>query len=374
MLRPVTSHALALLVQPLPLAFCRADPAALIATRTHGLILGQPVSGHYLSIRVTVLAQSGPPALDDQISAEAALCATHPPTLPLRPGMEGAWGGTALRYGGIERVVPLAVCRIVRNLWNCQKRFRTRPDLSVSARLHGCPATANAPESVRGYEHWPSLGDLVFLGQPMIAALFVQKDGCYYGLPDVDPWPEDRDARKYVGPHPVVAHPPCQLWGRFAHLNYARWGKEKNRPGNDGGCFASALYSVCNHGGVLEHPAFSDAWKTYKLMAPRGMGWLNVGARHGKWEWVCEVWQSAYGHRARKRTWLYYCGTTRPVELNWDRPAGTHWIGHYDRKNPDKYGKHKPGLGKKEASATPIKFRDALINLAKGSMVCQTPL
>lgn len=29
----------------------------------------------------------------------------------------------------------------------------------------------------------------------MIAALFVQREGCYSGLPDVDPWPEDRDAR-----------------------------------------------------------------------------------------------------------------------------------------------------------------------------------
>lgn len=43
----------------------------------------------------------------------------------------------------------------------------------------------------------------------MIAALFVQTNGAYFGLPDVDPWDEARDARKYSGPHPVVAHPPC---------------------------------------------------------------------------------------------------------------------------------------------------------------------
>jgi hypothetical protein len=57
----------------------------------------------------------------------------------------------------------------------------------------------------------------------MIAALFVEKDGPYYGIDDVDPWDEERDARKYQGPHPVVAHPPCQLWGRFAKINFIRW-------------------------------------------------------------------------------------------------------------------------------------------------------
>jgi hypothetical protein len=49
----------------------------------------------------------------------------------------------------------------------------------------------------------------------MIAALYVQRGGVYCGLPDVEPWDEERDARKYVGPWPVVAHPPCQRWGRY---------------------------------------------------------------------------------------------------------------------------------------------------------------
>lgn len=68
----------------------------------------------------------------------------------------------------------------------------------------------------------------------MIAALFVETNGVYFGLPDVDPWDEPRDARLYAGPHPVVAHPPCQLWVNFAALNYKRYGGEHNRPGNDG--------------------------------------------------------------------------------------------------------------------------------------------
>ena len=46
----------------------------------------------------------------------------------------------------------------------------------------------------------------------MIAALYVETNGVYYGLPDVDPWDEARDARLYDGPFPVVAHPPCPRW------------------------------------------------------------------------------------------------------------------------------------------------------------------
>lgn len=75
----------------------------------------------------------------------------------------------------------------------------------------------------------------------MIAALFVEEGGAYYGLPDVDLWPESRDARSYHGPHPVVAHPPCSRWCRLAGLVEARWG---HRRGEDGGCFAAALGAV----------------------------------------------------------------------------------------------------------------------------------
>lgn len=189
-----------------------------------------------------------------------------------------------------------------------------------------------------------------------VAALFVQSDGCYSQVPWVDMWPEDRDARNYMGPLPVVAHPPCQLWGAMAAVNYARWGGEHNRPGNDGGCFAAALASVNRWGGVLEHPAKTRAWAAYGLEKPTGIGWQRSGLG-----WVCEVWQSAYGHRANKATWLYYVGHTAPFELRWNRPRGTHQIGF-----PDQRGKaaNKPTLSKREANATPLEFRDDLLKLA----------
>ena len=55
-----------------------------------------------------------------------------------------------------------------------------------------------------------------------VAALYVDPRGCYAGLPDVDVWDEQRDARTYAGPHPVVAHPPCSRWCRLAGLVEAR--------------------------------------------------------------------------------------------------------------------------------------------------------
>ena len=47
----------------------------------------------------------------------------------------------------------------------------------------------------------------------MIAALYVESGGAYFGLQGVDPWDEVRDARLYAGPHAIVAHPPCQRYG-----------------------------------------------------------------------------------------------------------------------------------------------------------------
>ena len=194
-----------------------------------------------------------------------------------------------------------------------------------------------------------------------VAALFVEATGAYANIPEIDLWPIDRDARLYSGPYPVVAHPPCNLWGRFAHVNFARWGGEHNRPGNDQGCFEAALGSVRRWGGVLEHPAFTDAWRAFGLVrpCPGRRGWSATSCPR---EWVCEVWQSAYGHLARKRTWLLYCGAQAPRPMRWGRPGATHQIGFHDQRG---WHRNKPTVSGKMASATPQAFRDDLITLAK---------
>lgn len=196
--------------------------------------------------------------------------------------------------------------------------------------------------------------------QTAIAALYVETDGCYFGLPDVDPWDKARDARLYAGPRPVVAHPPCQRWGALGVVNFARWGGLHNMPGNDGGTFATALHAVKLWGGVLEHPAKSRAFRHFGLTEPKGAGWQRCASSG----WVCEVWQSAYGHRAAKATWLCYHGDAPPPELRWERPAGTHQVGFQDQRGK---ARNKPTLNSKEAAATPVEFRDLLINLARGS-------
>jgi hypothetical protein len=192
----------------------------------------------------------------------------------------------------------------------------------------------------------------------MIAALFVEKGGCYFGLNDVDPWDEARDARLYAGPHPVVAHPPCQRFGNMGLANYARWGGDHNRPGNDGGCFSAALDAVYKFGGVLEHPAYSHAWELYGLPRPVAGLWTpDESTPNG---WSTQVSQSAYGHMARKRTWLY-CVIRHPPILDWRDLPGTHQCGFQDGRGK---ARNKPTLSKKDSNATPIPFRDLLISIA----------
>lgn len=215
----------------------------------------------------------------------------------------------------------------------------------------------------------------------MIAALYVQTNGCYYGLPGVDPWDEARDARRYAGPHPVVAHPPCQRWGKLwagQPLWIKRTGQRKVK-GDDGKCFAAALDAVRRYGGVLEHPEGSHAWAHFGLNKPPrqggwiwadGNGYVPDGARGG---WTCCVEQGRYGHYARKPTWLLAYGMERSdlPELEWGKsePSFPQWA---IEKHGLDYCKRAgelafKGGGKDSAPriGTPEPFRDILIDMAR---------
>src|SRR5215831_14439998 len=130
---------------------------------------------------------------------------------------------------------------------------------------------------------------------PAVAALYVETGGVYYGLDDVDPWDERRDARLYAGPWPVVAHPPCSRWGQLANVNHARYGTPI---GEDDGCFEAALAAVRRFGGVLEHPANSIAWRRFGLPKATRGAWTG---KLGDPAFATEVSQVRYGHGARKR-------------------------------------------------------------------------
>lgn len=204
----------------------------------------------------------------------------------------------------------------------------------------------------------------------MIAALYVQKGGSYYGLDGVDPWDEKRDAREYNGPWPVVAHPPCQRWGKLwagQPLFIKNTGIRKIK-GDDNGCFAAALASVRKWGGVLEHPWQSHAWPHFGLnVPPRVGGWVCADFHGG---WTCCVEQGKYGHYARKPTLLLAYGVDLP-ELEWGHsearldPAVVERMGLARAKRLGEVGARGGGTDSSPRIGTPEPFRDLLISMAR---------
>lgn len=201
----------------------------------------------------------------------------------------------------------------------------------------------------------------------MIAALYVQTNGCYFGLPDVDPWDVRRDARMYAGPWPVVAHPPCERWGRY--WSGGPSARVRRIKGDDAGCFAAALASVRTWGGVLEHPEASHAWHTFGLNSPPRSGrWIAADFLGG---WTCCVEQGHYGHAARKATWLYAHAVELPT-LKWGASAA-------HRRRDDGYHSKEERrrairtgicqrLSASQRAATPLPFRDLLITIASSAV------
>jgi hypothetical protein len=201
-----------------------------------------------------------------------------------------------------------------------------------------------------------------------IAALYVEAGGCYFDLPAIDPWDQARDARLYDGPHPVVAHPPCARWGRYWGGAPSTWPRLKL--GDDDGCFEAALAAVRRWGGVLEHPEGSHAWRRFGLICPpRDGGWVVADWQGG---WTCCVEQGAYGHRARKATWLYACAVTDLPSLRWGRASGDFvrleegFHSAAERARAVKTGACQR-LSKQQRAATPPEFRDLLISIARST-------
>jgi hypothetical protein len=209
----------------------------------------------------------------------------------------------------------------------------------------------------------------------IVAALFVDPNGVYADLPDVEVWDEARDARLYDGPWPVVAHPPCARWSRLAGFTEARFGYKR---GEDGGRFEAALTAVRRFGGVLEHPAFSKAWDHFGLPEPSvRCGWSyglhDAGAS-------CYVEQGRYGLPVKKATWLYACGVELP-ELRWGWTPDGHgdslngseglnvWRDRFKgRREQWEKGQHRGGHHGLTAT-TPPEFRDVLLAMARSACV-----
>ncbi len=125
-----------------------------------------------------------------------------------------------------------------------------------------------------------------------VAILFARVDSVYKGMPGCDVWDIERDALRWPGGAPIVAHPPCRAWGSLRHFAKPRPGERDLAPW--------AVDRIRESGGVLEHPAASRLWPEYGLPAP--------GQRDRFGGWTLPIDQDWFGHRAEKRTLLYVVG------------------------------------------------------------------
>ena len=132
----------------------------------------------------------------------------------------------------------------------------------------------------------------------MISILFARRDSVYKTLPGCDVWDRDRDALRWPGGNPVVAHPPCRSWGRLRTFARPAAGER------DAALWA--VQQVQDSGGVLEHPRGSLLWEAAGLPAP---GRMDAGGGY-----TLPILQWWWGHRAEKATWLYIVGVA-PSEL-----------------------------------------------------------
>jgi hypothetical protein len=183
---------------------------------------------------------------------------------------------------------------------------------------------------------------------PTVAALYVDPDGVYANLPGVEVWDEVRDARRYAGPWPVVAHPPCSRWSILGSCR-------GYRDGADGGCFQSALATVHTFGGVIEHPAHSLAWETFDLPKPKVRGWTSSLTVPG---WTTAVDQGRYGLPFHKSTWIYahLPDPSLLPELDWIDGG---------RQKLTANNAHNGAYGFR--GSTPERFRDVLLAMARSA-------
>ena len=128
-----------------------------------------------------------------------------------------------------------------------------------------------------------------------VAALYCAEETIYDTLlPPENVWKAARDARRYDGDMPVVAHPPCASYCRLRH--FAR------KDAASRSCARIAVWQVRKHGGALEHPAYSTLWRICGLPAAGGIDRDNHGG------WTLSVNQYDFGHIALKPTWIYIVG------------------------------------------------------------------
>lgn len=171
----------------------------------------------------------------------------------------------------------------------------------------------------------------------------------YKTLAGVDVWDKERDALRWPGGCPVVAHPPCRAWGSLRGLarpspcekDLALW----------------AVQQVRRWGGVIEHPARSLLWNACNLPRPGEPADCFGG-------WTLAAPQFWWGHRANKATWFYIVGVSPrelpvlPLKLG----EATHTVSSCRRINGVKA---RPELSRAGREATPLALATWLVEVAR---------
>ena len=174
--------------------------------------------------------------------------------------------------------------------------------------------------------------------------LYTMPQSVYLGMEGVDCWDEERDARSWPGGTPVVAHPPCRLWGRLRRLSTA--------PIAEKDLARHAVSEIRRWGGVLEHPAGSLLWADQGLPTPD---------RGSRGEFTIAAPQRWWGHRCEKWTWFFVAGLKiediPPIPLRLGYP--THVV------TSSKKIRNRELKNRSERSATPPLLAEWLVAIAR---------
>lgn len=161
----------------------------------------------------------------------------------------------------------------------------------------------------------------------MITVLGVASNSVYKGL-EVEWYDKNRDLRNYEGKGPVITHAPCRLWSRSAHRSTA--------PESERELAVICANHVKNNGGIFEHPAHSRIFGS-ELPLP-GEGTKKL--------YTISIWQSWFGFRVKKPTWLTFskidkCQIDIPFELyrydEWDKKWMTHMSVNQRSRTTEKF-------------------------------------
>lgn len=182
-----------------------------------------------------------------------------------------------------------------------------------------------------------------------VSVLFARRDSIYKTLPGCDVWDADRDAMLYTGRSPVIAHPPCRLWGKLRGLSSAPVAEKE--------LAFHAVRCVQENGGILEHPAFSTLWKSADLPRP--------GERDSFGGFTISIPQFWWGHRADKLTWLYIvgCEPSGLPEIPFSLGEASHVVGLWSGR--DRTKPCRPTIARAEREHTPPLLAEWLLEAAR---------